>query len=118
MKTKMLTILVLALGIILCEAQLSEAVDMGTAFVYQGRLHDAGNPADGIYDFQFELYDDPNDGIQQGSTVAIDELDVINGYFSIELEKNIKHGLSTHRVGRHQSSLKNLLPKLNLKIFW
>ena len=34
----------------------ANAVDMGTAFTYQGRLTDGGSPANGPYDFEFELY--------------------------------------------------------------
>jgi hypothetical protein len=30
---------------------------LGSAFTYQGRLMDAGNPANGLYDLQFELFD-------------------------------------------------------------
>ena len=48
---KMLTILVLALGLMVCVPSVSEAVPMGTAWAYQGRLMDANNPADGEYGF-------------------------------------------------------------------
>jgi hypothetical protein len=30
---------------------------MGTAFTYQGKLQDGGAPADGLYDFDFKLFD-------------------------------------------------------------
>ena len=29
----------------------------GTAFTYQGRLNDAANPANGVYDLRFAIYD-------------------------------------------------------------
>ncbi len=29
---------------------------VSTAFTYQGRLVDGGNPANGLYDFEFTLY--------------------------------------------------------------
>ena len=32
----------------------------GTAFTYQGRLNDGGNPATGLYDFRFAIYDSSN----------------------------------------------------------
>jgi hypothetical protein len=35
-----------------------------TAFTYQGRLTDAGNPASGNYDLQFKLFDAPSGGTQ------------------------------------------------------
>ncbi|GAI70733.1 unnamed protein product, partial [marine sediment metagenome] len=38
--------------------------------------------------FQFKLYDDPNVivGTQVGSAIDINELDVIDGYFTVELD--------------------------------
>jgi len=62
------------------------AAPMGTEFTYQGRLIDANEPADGFYDFQFRLFDDPNAGSQQGNTIDINDLDVIDGYFTVELD--------------------------------
>jgi hypothetical protein len=61
---------------------------METVFTYQGRLMDADVAADGIYDFEFRLYNtnDPCVGNQQGSTVEVNDLDVINGYFTAELD--------------------------------
>jgi hypothetical protein len=55
------------------------------AFTYQGRLIEANTAADGLYDLQFELYAGPADGSQQGGTIYINELDVIDGYFTVEL---------------------------------
>jgi hypothetical protein len=66
--------------------QAATGAPMGTAFIYQGRLIDANSAADGLYDFQFRLYDDPNAGTQQGSTIYINDLDVIDGYFTVELD--------------------------------
>ncbi len=61
---------------------------VGTAFTYQGRLIDANEPADGLYDLELKLFDDPNVviGVQKGGTITIDELDVIDGYFTVELD--------------------------------
>ncbi len=72
----------------LCMAGLANAAPMGTAFTYQGRLMDANSPADGLYDFEFAVYDalDPDEGIQQGSTVIKDDVDVIDSYFTVELD--------------------------------
>jgi len=66
----------------------SRAEDLGASFVYQGRLHESGNPADGFYDFEFRLYDDPNEGmgLQLGSQINKDDLDVADGYFTAELD--------------------------------
>lgn len=63
------------------------AAPMGTAFTYQGRLIDANIPADGLYDFLFKLYSaEDEDGIQLGGDVNKPDLDVIDGYFTVELD--------------------------------
>jgi hypothetical protein len=86
--SKMFTILVLALGLTVCFEQVSQAAPMGTAFTYQGRLMDKNKPADGLYDFQFRLYDsnDPCTGTQLASPIDINDLDVIDGHFIVELD--------------------------------
>jgi len=83
--TKMLTIFVLALILIVWSAAVSEAEPMGTAWTYQGRLIDANSAADGRYDFQFKLYYGPADPNQVGGTADVNDLDVIDGYFTAEL---------------------------------
>ena len=58
----------------------------GTAFTYQGRLLDDNSAADEPYDLQFELYNNMVDGIQQGTTVEVEDIDVIDGYFTVQLD--------------------------------
>jgi hypothetical protein len=84
--SKMLTILVLTLGLMACATGVSKAAPMGTAFTYQGRLMDSNHPADRLYDFAFNLFDDPCSGTQQGSTFDVNDVDVIDGYFTVELD--------------------------------
>jgi hypothetical protein len=86
--TKMLAILVLVLGLMAWPAKLAGEMPMGTAFTYQGRLVDADTVADGLYDFQFKLFDDPNliFGKKIGITIDANELDVIDGYFTLPLD--------------------------------
>jgi hypothetical protein len=88
--TKVSTVLVLALGLMVWSVGVSEAAPIGTAFTYQGRLIDANDAADGLYDFEFSLFDDPNviDGNQVGSTTDINDVDVIDGYFTVVLDFN------------------------------
>jgi len=83
--TKMLAILVMALGLFASPVELAGAAPMGTAFTYQGRLIDANKPADGLYDLQFKLYDDNVTGTQKGSTITVNELDVVDGSFIVYL---------------------------------
>jgi len=86
--SKMLTILILALALIFCSTGITTAAPVGTAFTYQGRLMEDDIPADGLHDFQFSLYDDPNTAIanQIGTAIDRDDLDVIDGYFTVELD--------------------------------
>lgn len=59
---------------------------IGSAFNYQGRLSDNGNPANGSYDFQFILYDAVSGGSQKGSTVKKDKVTVSSGLFNVSLD--------------------------------
>ncbi|MHC4657995.1 MAG: hypothetical protein ACYS83_02305 [Planctomycetota bacterium] len=83
---KILAILVFALGRMAWPANLCQAEPMGTAFTYQGCLIDANEAADGEYDFQFKLYDDPCDGNQVGGDINKPDVDVIDAYFTVDLD--------------------------------
>lgn len=87
MKSQMkFSVIISVLCLIVFPVEVAVAAPMGTAFTYQGRLMDANEPADGLYDFQFRLYDDPNAGSQHGNEIDINDLDVIDGYFTVELD--------------------------------
>lgn len=88
--TKMLAMLVVALGIVCSRAEISEAAPMSTAFTYQGRLMDANGPSDGLYDLLFTLYDDANPtiGNKIGNDANWPDVDVIDGYFTVVLDFN------------------------------
>jgi hypothetical protein len=62
------------------------AAPIGSVFTYQGRLTDAGSPADGVYDLRFILYDASVGGSQVGSTLTIDDQPVNQGYFTVTLD--------------------------------
>jgi hypothetical protein len=85
-KTK-LVITLLALGLMAVFVTVSKSAPMGTAFTYQGRLMDANGPADGLYDFEFRLFAHPTmNSFQIGGTIDINDLDVIDGYFTVLLD--------------------------------
>jgi hypothetical protein len=81
------TFTILVLGLMVSLAMVGKAAPMGTAFTYQGRLIDANSAADGEHDFQFAVFDDPvpGVGIMQGY-IDVNNLDVIDGYFTVELD--------------------------------
>ena len=57
-----------------------------TAFTYQGRLVDSGNPANGNYDLQFALFDSSAGGAQIGSTQSVNAVSVNGGIFTVQLD--------------------------------
>lgn len=57
-----------------------------TAFTYQGKLTDAGNPANGNYDLQFKLFDALSSGAQQGATITNPMVTASNGIFTVTLD--------------------------------
>lgn len=59
---------------------------VGTGFTYQGRLTDAGSPANAPYDFRFILYDAESGGSQVGTTQNVNDLQVTNGLFTTTLD--------------------------------
>src|ERR1022692_2685195 len=62
------------------------AFAQGTAFMYQGRLHDGNNPADGNYDERFALYDAATSGNQVGPALTNSATTVSNGLFTVNLD--------------------------------
>jgi len=67
-------------------ARASSLAAVGTGFTYQGRLEEGGSPADGLFDFQFLLYDAAAAGAQIGPTVTINDATVDEGFFTLELD--------------------------------
>ncbi len=55
-------------------------------FAFQGQLNDEGAPADGIYDLEFALFDTLESGTQISSTIVLDDQEVVNGSFLVELD--------------------------------
>jgi hypothetical protein len=87
MKTKKTsTILFMALALMLCSTDVTVVASVGTSFTYQGRLIDANEVADGLYDFQFKLYDANGGGNKLGVDANKSDVDVIDGYFTVELD--------------------------------
>lgn len=81
----LLIVLALALSSSLARAHHLQAV-LGTGFTSQGRLTDGGAPANGTYDFEFKLYDDPTGGAQIGPTLTKDDVTVSDGLFTVMLD--------------------------------
>lgn len=78
--------LAVAIPLILAAGAIRAQFALGTGFSYQGQLVEGGSPADGLFDFEFRLFDDPAAGAQQGPTVTADDLAVAGGLFSTMLD--------------------------------
>ena len=59
----------------------SPGLAQSTAFTYQGRLNDSGQPATGLYDLRFTLYDAATNGTVRGEPVNKPATPVTNGLF-------------------------------------
>ena len=62
------------------------AAPVGTAFTYQGKLTDAGQPADGLYDFQFALWDAATAGDSVAGPLPTNGVAVAGGLFTVSLD--------------------------------
>ncbi len=62
------------------------ALAQTSAFTYQGRLDDSGSPANGLFDFQFKLFDMLSSTSQIGTTITLDDVTVTDGSFSVLLD--------------------------------
>jgi hypothetical protein len=62
------------------------ASPLGTAFTYQGKLTDGGPSANGLYDFEFTLFDAAIAGNHVAGPLTIGPLGVTNGLFTAELD--------------------------------
>ena len=82
MKTQLIRVIT---ALALC-ASLHQAAAQGTAFTYQGRLIDGGNPANGTYDLSFSLYNVDNGGAVAAGPVTLSATGVTNGLFTVMLD--------------------------------
>lgn len=73
-------------GAVLTAALPVQSQFLSSAISYQGELRVSNAPANGSFDFQFELYDDPTAGSQVASPVLIEDLVISNGIFSVDLD--------------------------------
>ena len=67
-------------------ALLTLHVQAQTSFTYQGRLTDNALAANGAFDFEFRLFSAANGGIQVGSVLTREDVNVTNGLFAVALD--------------------------------
>jgi hypothetical protein len=76
----------LVIAVLLWVVVVNTASGQTTSFTYQGRLTDAGIPANGSYDLQFALWDSVTNGNQIVSTQTISNVPVSGGVFTVTLD--------------------------------
>ncbi|MBK9138952.1 MAG: tail fiber domain-containing protein [Verrucomicrobia bacterium] len=75
------------LTVLLCVlSSLTHAAPLGTAFTYQGRLTDGGQPANGIYDLRFTIYAVAGGGSPLAEPITNSAVDVSHGLFTVTLD--------------------------------
>src|SRR5262245_52569384 len=79
MNNKFRIIIVLLAGIQTVTAQ-------GTAFTYQGHLTANSNPANGRYDFIFDVFDSSSGGSTLAGSVNTNNVPVTNGLFTVGVD--------------------------------
>lgn len=57
-----------------------------TAISYQGKLENGGNAANGVFDFEFSLWDAETNGTQIGAPILVEDVVVDDGIFTVELD--------------------------------
>ncbi len=63
----------------------SVSTPLGNGITFQGKLNEADDPANGPFDFQITLYDAASGGSQVGDTLTLNDVPVINGLFTVQL---------------------------------
>ena len=85
MKNKKVKTIAVVLAVLLVSTTIIQA--QTTAFTYQGRLYEGANPAGGIYDLRFTLYDSTNNpGTLIAGPLTNSATGVSNGLFTVTLD--------------------------------
>lgn len=71
--------------IVAAAGTVAHAQAVNHAFTYQGKLANSGAPVTGTQDMRFRLYDTAAGGTQQGSTICADNVQVVDGLFTVSL---------------------------------
>jgi hypothetical protein len=75
-----------AVCVLVCISLIAKHAIAETTFTYQGRLGNAGTPAEGQHDFVFRLFDAEANGVQIGSDLALGAVELSEGVFSVSLD--------------------------------
>lgn len=85
MRRSCLSAIVLAAGLAV-SASTALAAPLAPVFTYQGEIQRAGAPYTGTADVRFTLFDDAVAGAQVGATQTVNNVNVSNGVFTVNLD--------------------------------
>jgi hypothetical protein len=74
------------LALVAFNFQATTAHAQGTAFTYQGRLNDGTNPANGLYDVRFMVWDASTNGNLVAGPLTNAAIGASNGLFAVTLD--------------------------------
>ena len=80
------TVILVATCVIAWPHTAVQAESVGNTITYQGQLKESGIPVNGMFDFEFKLWNAPSGGETVGWTVAIRAFEVLNGLFTVPLD--------------------------------
>ncbi|HEY3760572.1 MAG TPA: hypothetical protein VGN23_02390 [Verrucomicrobiae bacterium] len=86
MKNVVISFSSLAFLALFLNIQFSSCSAQGTAFSYQGLLQSSGQPAGGIYDLRFSIYDSQTNGNLLGGPITNSAVPVTNGLFTATVD--------------------------------
>ncbi|HPF41221.1 MAG TPA: hypothetical protein P5081_09360 [Phycisphaerae bacterium] len=86
MTTLRRTLPAIALVVMMATATTRAQAPLSSAWTYQGRLSVSGEPLNGAADFEFTLWDADVAGAAYGSTIAIDNVQIVDGLFTVDLD--------------------------------
>jgi len=86
MRTNLPSLALAALLLAALDPRLSNVFAQGTTITYQGRLSENSSPANGSYDFTFQVFDAASGGASQGGPLATNGVTVSDGLFTVALD--------------------------------
>ncbi|MFK7958759.1 MAG: right-handed parallel beta-helix repeat-containing protein [Lysobacterales bacterium] len=121
MMTRSLFSIATAIGGLLFCTLSAKAAPLETTFTYQGELLSQGVEANGTFDLQMSLFDESQAGTQRGVTQVLEDVMVIDGIFSVEMDYGFEPFAGDQlwldisvRNGSSSGGFTNLLPRQKL----